>query len=63
LNPKRELGRNTIIRYIFSPALNIEEMFRDINAALENGIMNEELIQKLAKDYPEQETVGSPLYR
>ena len=49
------------LRYIFSPALNIEQMFRDIHSAHELGGMTDELMQKLAKDYPDQETVGPPL--
>jgi len=49
------------LRYIFSPALNIEDMFRDISSANELGGMTDELMQKLAQDYPEQETVGPPL--
>jgi len=49
------------LRYIFSPALNIEEMFRDISSAHELGGMTNELMQKLAQNYPEQETVGPPL--
>lgn len=49
------------LRYIFSPALNIEQMFRDINSAYELGGMTDELIQKLIQNYPEQETVGPPL--
>jgi len=49
------------LRYIFSPALNIEEMFRDIsNAHIDQGI-SEAFMKKLASDYPEQETVGPPL--
>jgi len=49
------------LRYLFSPALNIEQMFRDINSAYLLRGMNEEWMQKLAADYPEQETVGPPL--
>lgn len=49
------------LRYIFSPALNIEQMFRDINSAHELGGMTEELMYKLAHNYPEQEIVGPPL--
>ena len=49
------------LRYIFSPALKIEQMFRDIHSANELGEMHKELLEKLAKDYPDQETVGSPL--
>lgn len=57
-NVGNEQGR---LRYIFSPALNIEEMFRDIsNANIDQGI-SEEFMKKLASDYPEQETVGPPL--
>ncbi len=49
------------LRYIFSPALNIEEMFRDIsNANIDQGI-SEAFMKKLASDYAEQETVGPPL--
>lgn len=49
------------LRYIFSPALNIEEMFRAISSANELGGMTAELMQELAQVYPEQEAVGSPL--
>jgi len=49
------------LRYIFSPALNIEEMFRAISSANEIGGMTDEFMLKLAQDYPEQETVGPPL--
>ena len=49
------------LRYIFSPALNIEKMFKDIsNANIDEGI-SEAIMKKLASDYPEQETVGPPL--
>lgn len=49
------------LRYIFSPSLNIEQMFRDIHAAHQLGEMTDEFMQKLSRDYPEQETVGPPL--
>ena len=49
------------IRYIFSPALNIEEMFRELNELRQSGEFTEELAQELATKYPEQETVGPPL--
>ena len=57
-NAGEGIGR---LRYIFSPALNIEEMFRAISSANELGGMTNELMQKLVHDYPEQETVGPPL--
>lgn len=49
------------LRYIFSPALNIEQMFRDIHSAHELGGMTEEVLKKLAADYPEQGVLGPPL--
>ena len=49
------------LRYILSPALNIEEMFRDISSANELGGMADELMQKLAQSYPDQESAGPPL--
>lgn len=49
------------LQYIFSPALNIEQMFRDIHSAHELGEITEELLHKLALNYPEQEAVGPPL--
>ncbi len=49
------------MRYIFSPALNIEEMFRELNDLSKSGELTEELAQELATKYPEQETVGPPL--
>tara|TARA_B100000809_G_scaffold145650_1_gene143251 strand:+ start:215 stop:673 length:459 start_codon:yes stop_codon:yes gene_type:complete len=53
-----DIGR---LRYIYSPALNIEQMFRDIHSAQELGGVTDEVILQLAKNYPEQETVGPPL--
>jgi mannose-6-phosphate isomerase-like protein (cupin superfamily) len=57
-NVGKEQGR---LRYLFSPALNIEQMFRDISKAnIVQGI-NDAFMQKLALNFPEQETVGPPL--
>jgi mannose-6-phosphate isomerase-like protein (cupin superfamily) len=47
--------------YIFSPALNIEDMFRDLNEVQMNGGMTEDIMKELAVKYPEQEFVGPPL--
>jgi mannose-6-phosphate isomerase-like protein (cupin superfamily) len=49
------------LRYIFSPALNIEQMFRDIHAANNGGEMKDEFFRKISLEYPEQESVGPPL--
>ena len=49
------------LRYIFSPALNIEQMFRDIHSAIEMDGMTDALIQQMIKNYPEQEITGPPL--
>ena len=53
-----ETGR---FRYIFSPALNIEDMFQDIHDFRLRGISKEEEMKALAQKYPEQEIVGPPL--
>ena len=52
------LGR---LRYVFSPALNIEEMFREFYKLRQAGEFSEEAMKKIAEKYPEQETVGPPL--
>ena len=49
------------LRYIFSPALNIEEMFEDMHILNERSEFNEEAMFEMSKKYPEQETVGPPL--
>ena len=49
------------LRYIFSPALNIEQMFRDLDKAWNNKEMNGEVIKNLMSNYPEQESAGPPL--
>jgi len=49
------------LRYIFSPALNIEHMFRDLDKAWNNKEMNGEVIKNLMSNYPEQESAGPPL--
>lgn len=49
------------LRYIFSPALNIEKMFRELDEFRKSGEFTDELAQELAAKYPEQETVGPPL--
>ena len=57
-NVGKEMGR---LRYIFSPALNIEQMFRDLSNAHENGELTEKVMKKIASDYPEQESTGPPI--
>lgn len=57
-NVSKEIGH---LRYIFSPALNIEQMCRDISIAHENGEITEKLMKQIASDYPEQEITGPPL--
>ena len=57
-NVGKDQGR---LRYIFSPALNIEEMFREFHKLKQAGEFSEEAVKKLAEKYPEQETVGPPL--
>ncbi len=57
-NVGKKQGR---LRYIFSPALNIEQMFRDISNAQNSKGINEAFMKHLALNYPEQETVGPPL--
>jgi mannose-6-phosphate isomerase-like protein (cupin superfamily) len=49
------------LRYIFSPALNIEEMFRDLEKANKKGGITEEIMKDIALNYPEQESAGPPL--
>ena len=49
------------LRYIFSPALTIEQMFRDLNDAQANGGVTEEVMKQIAKSYPDQESAGPPL--
>lgn len=48
------------LRYVFSPVLNIEEMFREFYAALETGEFNEDRMTEIARNYG-QEIVGPPL--
>lgn len=58
----KNVGETTgILRYILSPALNIEQMFRATHEAKVNGTLNEEMYVEIGKRFPEQETVGSPL--
>lgn len=54
---------NTIgrLRYIFSPASNIEEMFEDMHALYVKSEFSEEAMIEMSKKYPDQETVGPPL--
>ena len=48
------------LRYVFSPALNIEEMFREMYAALDQGEFNMEVMDKIAEKHG-QGFVGPPL--
>jgi uncharacterized cupin superfamily protein len=49
------------IRYIFSPALNIEDMFQEINDLKIAGRLGEEEMKGIAQKFPEQELVGPPI--
>ena len=48
------------LRYIFSPALSIEDMFREFYASLESGEFSPEIMAKIALKHG-QEFVGPPL--
>ena len=49
------------IRYIFSPALNIEHMFQDLHDLRRKGGSKEEESKVVAQKYPDQEMVGPPI--
>ena len=48
------------LRYIFSPALTIEKMFREFYEALNTGELSEKIMSKIALKHG-QEFVGPPL--
>ncbi len=48
------------LRYAFTPALTIEEMFREFYASLENGTFSQELMASVSKKHG-QVFVGPPL--
>lgn len=48
------------LRYVFSPALTIEEMFREFHDALSTGELAEEAMSEIASRHG-QEFVGPPL--
>lgn len=48
------------LRYVFSPAMTIEEMFREFYQVLEKGSLTQELMAKIALKHG-QEFVGPPL--
>ena len=48
------------LRYVFSPALTIEEMFREFYAAMQAGEMNMEIMAVISAKHG-QEFVGPPL--
>jgi quercetin dioxygenase-like cupin family protein len=50
-----------ILRYMLSPALNIENMFIEIDQANSQFGFNNNQIERLAKKYPDQEITGPPL--
>ncbi|MEM6803388.1 MAG: cupin domain-containing protein [Bacteroidota bacterium] len=56
-NVGKERGR---LRYIFSPALSIEEMFREFLASLDRGEFSPEKMAEIALKHG-QEFVGPPL--
>ena len=57
-NVGEERGR---LIYIFTPALNVEQMFRDLNEAIQSGEIIEKKIADIYKQYPEQQMVGPPI--
>ena len=48
------------LRYIFSPALTMEEMFREFYSSLQSGEFSQEVMNKIASAHG-QEFVGPPL--
>ena len=48
------------LRYIFSPALTMEEMFREFYSSLQSGEFSQEVMNKIAMAHG-QEFVGPPL--
>lgn len=56
-NVGRSRGR---LRYVFSPALSIEEMFRAFFAAMQAGTLGPESMADIAREHG-QEFVGPPL--
>lgn len=54
-------GTRGRLRYIFTPALNIEAMFREIHEIRQAGELAEAMAERIAATYPEQESVGPPL--
>ena len=48
------------LRYVFSPALTIEEMFRAFFSAQQDGGLSEEVMAEISFEYG-QEFVGPPL--
>ena len=48
------------LRYVFSPALTIEDMFRELYQALDEGRLSEEVMAQIAQKHG-QEFVGPPL--
>lgn len=49
------------LRYTFTPALNIEAMFREFDEALKQGELTEEVVGKIMANHQDQEIVGPPL--
>ncbi|MDW3195049.1 MAG: cupin domain-containing protein [Cytophagales bacterium] len=49
------------IRYFLSPALNIEDMFKELHELRKAGDINTEKLKALGKKYPKQQSVGPPL--
>jgi len=48
------------LRYVFSPALTVEAMFRDMFAALQDGALTEDTMSEIALKHG-QEFVGPPI--
>jgi quercetin dioxygenase-like cupin family protein len=57
-NVGEDVGR---LRYVFSPALDIEEMFKEMHESVLRGDPIEEVMERVAKNYPDQEMAGPPM--
>jgi mannose-6-phosphate isomerase-like protein (cupin superfamily) len=49
------------LRYVFSPASNIEDMFLEFYKASQHGEFTQEKMMEISRHYPDQENVGPPL--
>ncbi len=57
-NIGNSMGR---FRYIFTPALNIEKMFAEIDKAKVDGKLSDDVLIQVMSKYEDQEIVGPPI--